>query len=177
MKTFFKEFLNEKFETLAPNGNPSNLTPEIYDLVRTPEFKNWFGDWEKNSNNASKVIDENGEPLVVFHRTYGDFYEFNNHNAIKKKGFIGGNIFYFSDDRYQYSNYGDREHKCFINLRNPSYKVNVGGEYIPKLNDGAILKHDMFGEKETIVIATKSNQIKLADGVNKTFTDSNDIRF
>lgn len=32
---------------LAPNGKPSNLTPEQYRQVRTPEFKRWFGDWEK----------------------------------------------------------------------------------------------------------------------------------
>lgn len=32
---------------LAPNGKPSNLTPEQYRQVRTPEFKKWFGDWEK----------------------------------------------------------------------------------------------------------------------------------
>ena len=31
---------------LAPNGKPSNLTPEQYRLVRTPAFKKWFGDWE-----------------------------------------------------------------------------------------------------------------------------------
>ena len=34
-------------ELLAPNGKPSNLTPEQYKLVRTPAFKAWFGDWEK----------------------------------------------------------------------------------------------------------------------------------
>ena len=32
---------------LAPNGNPSNLSPQQYMLVRTPEFKEWFGDWER----------------------------------------------------------------------------------------------------------------------------------
>lgn len=32
---------------LAPNGKPSNLAPEQYRQVRTPEFKKWFGDWEK----------------------------------------------------------------------------------------------------------------------------------
>ena len=32
---------------LAPNGKPSNLAPEQYRQVRTPEFKRWFGDWEK----------------------------------------------------------------------------------------------------------------------------------
>lgn len=51
---------------IAPNGKPSNLTPEQYKLVRTPEFKAWFGDWENDSENASKVLDENGEPLIVY---------------------------------------------------------------------------------------------------------------
>lgn len=32
---------------LPPNGEPSHLTPQQYRQVRTPEFKRWFGDWEK----------------------------------------------------------------------------------------------------------------------------------
>jgi hypothetical protein len=54
---------------IAPNGKPSNLTPEQYKLVRTPEFKAWFGDWENDPENSSKVVDSNGEPLVVYHGT------------------------------------------------------------------------------------------------------------
>ena len=63
---------------LAPNGKPSNLTPEQWKLVRTPQFKAWFGDWENDPKNASKVVDENGEPLVVYHGTYVEnpFYIF-----------------------------------------------------------------------------------------------------
>jgi hypothetical protein len=56
----------EYTKLLAPNGKPSNLTPEQWHLVRTPEFKAWFGDWENLPQTASKVVDENGEPLVVF---------------------------------------------------------------------------------------------------------------
>ena len=57
----------------APNGAPTNLTEEQWLLVRTPSFKAWFGDWEHDPEHASKVVDENGEPLVVFHgsRTAG----------------------------------------------------------------------------------------------------------
>jgi len=72
-------------ELLAPNGKPSNLTPEQYKLVRTPQFKAFFGDWEKLayakindsgideitlenlSKDVSKVVDSNGEPMVVYH--------------------------------------------------------------------------------------------------------------
>jgi hypothetical protein len=64
---------------LAPNGKPSNLTPEQYSLVRTPAFKAWFGDWEMAykkakldfSNpawdNVSKAVSYNGEPEILYH--------------------------------------------------------------------------------------------------------------
>jgi hypothetical protein len=58
---------------IAPNGKPSNLTPEQYKLVRTTEFKAWFGDWENSPETASKVVDENGEPLVVYHYSPNQF--------------------------------------------------------------------------------------------------------
>lgn len=53
----------------APNGKPTNLTEDQWIAVRTPAFKAWFGDWENDPENASKVVDENGEPLVVYHGT------------------------------------------------------------------------------------------------------------
>lgn len=60
---------------LAPNGRPTNLTERQYAQVRTKAFKDWFGDWENNPSEASKVVDENGEPLVVYHGS--DSYGFN----------------------------------------------------------------------------------------------------
>ena len=59
-------------QLLAPNGKVSNLTEKQYAQVRTKAFKDWFGDWENNPENASKVVDENGEPLVVYHGTNAD---------------------------------------------------------------------------------------------------------
>jgi hypothetical protein len=69
----------QKFEAgglIAPNGKPTNLTPEQYKLVRTPKFKAWFGDWENSPETSSKVVDENGEPLVLYHGTDVKFNEF-----------------------------------------------------------------------------------------------------
>ena len=60
---------NSKGQLLAPNGKVSNLTEKQYAQVRTKAFKEWFGDWENDPDNASKVVDENGEPLVVYHGT------------------------------------------------------------------------------------------------------------
>lgn len=62
----YNDFLNEN-KLIAPNGELSKLTPIQYHLVRTDAFKKWFGDWENDIKNSSKVIDKNGEPLVVYH--------------------------------------------------------------------------------------------------------------
>lgn len=61
----------------APNGKPTNLTERQWLQVRTKNFINWFGDWINNPSKASKVVDENGEPLVVYHGTSKKFNTFN----------------------------------------------------------------------------------------------------
>ena len=50
----------------APNGKPSNLSPDLYAYVRTEDFKQWFGDWQNDPQNASRILDENGEPMVLY---------------------------------------------------------------------------------------------------------------
>ena len=49
----------------APNGKPTNLSERQWLQVRTPSFLKWFGDWINDPENASKILDENGEPKVV----------------------------------------------------------------------------------------------------------------
>jgi ribosomal protein S9 len=81
---------------IAPNGNPSNLTAQQYKLVRTPEFKAWFGDWENDPENASKVVDENGEPKVVYHGSrYGGINIFNYNQSLRESSGLReyGNFF------------------------------------------------------------------------------------
>jgi hypothetical protein len=77
---------------IAPNGKTSNLTPDQYKLVRAPQFKAWFGDWENDPKNASKVVDENGEPMVVYR---GDSSASKKGNVFKtgfnRMGFINKN--------------------------------------------------------------------------------------
>jgi hypothetical protein len=57
-------------DQLSPNGSErtkeSGLSPEFQKFVRTEQFKEWFGDWENDPDNASKIVDENGEPLLVY---------------------------------------------------------------------------------------------------------------
>ncbi len=62
---------------LAPNGKKSNLNERQWLQVRTKAFKKWFGDWENDPANASKVVDENGEPKVMYRGDYSNKNVFN----------------------------------------------------------------------------------------------------
>lgn len=53
----------------APNGEDTNLSPRQWLQVRTAAFKEWFGDWENDKEKASKILDRNGEPVVMYHGT------------------------------------------------------------------------------------------------------------
>jgi hypothetical protein len=182
-----------KNELLAPNGKPSNLTPEQYKLVRTPAFKNWFGDWEKDPANSSKVVDENGEPLVVYHSSNNDFNTF-------KKDTIGSNFeysfgFHFSDDVEDSKKYGEKTKSVFLNLRNPKIfnisdntngSVFIDNNRYDAIHDIVNSRKDKLKEIDGIIaygnqngyVVMYSNQIKLSDGTNTTFdSNSDDIRF
>ena len=120
----------------APNGKRTNLNERQWVDVRTKNFKEWFGDWENDPENASKIVDENGEPLMVFHYTWEDFTIFGEGKE------IGASTFYNASD----ANYaataaiGDwftsesdlsddmgKPMKVFLNIKNPSdgYSLEV----------------------------------------------------
>jgi hypothetical protein len=94
-------------ELKAPNGQTSNLTPVQYELVRTPAFKKWFGDWENDPTNASKVVDENGEPMVVYHGTDKKINIFKSKTEVK----------YFAKNKEYAEEFGDKIYECFLNIR------------------------------------------------------------
>lgn len=111
----------------APNGKKSNLSEKLYKLVRTTEFKSWFGDWEKNPENASKIVDGNGEPMVVYHGTpsYG-FKEFMNDYKLPRATVNETNNLgsWFTNDRHSAESFMFKSDKAgiyevFLNIRNP----------------------------------------------------------
>ena len=86
----------------APNGNPTNLNERQWLQVRTKAFKDWFGDWINNPEEASKVVDENGEPLVVYHSSMNKFTTFdskykNRYSETTKNGLK--KFFYFTSSK------------------------------------------------------------------------------
>ena len=117
----------------APNGEKTKLNAEQWATVRTTNFKNWFGDWENDLENASKVVDENGEPMVVWHGRSAEFNTFEKKEGVR---FIMGledkvkaEGFFFSPDKGLAEEFASNSSRhrggkanvvpCFLNIRRP----------------------------------------------------------
>lgn len=67
-------------ETLSGTASTISLLQENNNvnkkITQSKQFVRWFGDWQNSPKTASKVVDGNGEPLVVYHQTGNDFTVF-----------------------------------------------------------------------------------------------------
>jgi hypothetical protein len=149
------EMLNSPLYLKAPNGKPTNLNERQWLQVRTENFKDWFGDWENDPKNASKVVDENGEPRVVYHGSGNSFNEFMFSGYHRD---IDG--YYFSSDKDSAMSYTDLTseflYEVFLNVRNPIVKDYNGSSWnsavafnpsaynvIPPHDDVDVLEEDL----------------------------------
>src|SRR5699024_4718451 len=185
---------------LAPNGEPSQLNRNQWVQVRTDNFKQWFGDWEGSPETSSKVVDANGEPVVVYHGTARDFEQFDL-SASQVSGDVGPLGVFFTDNPDYASAYaadikgqvldGGQVMPAFISLKNPkiesidlmedievSWDKKAVAEYKDSLlregHDGIIFQSEGANE----YVAFEPTQIKSAIGNRGTFDPANpDIRY
>lgn len=112
----------------APNGEVSNLSPEQWVQVRTVAFKEWFGDWQNDKEKASQILDQNGEPAVMYHGSKSSFTEFNidkagSSNKMGEVGFWFTPIESFAKQFAEDAWWGEEEHvttyNTYLSIKNP----------------------------------------------------------
>lgn len=208
---FNKEVYNEELQALkskaiangtfmkAPNGKSTNLTERQWLQIRTKAFKEWFGDWENNPKDASKAVDENGEPLVVYHYTDNEnLSEFSTEfdNFFSKTGGTKNAIFFTTDNVVPGSEDNfltSRKAKLslFLNIKNlevfhgtkddlhkqgTSYREIVNKSSKRKGSENGIVLtgfDDNKKENQTIYVVHNPNQIKSATDNVGTFSKTN----
>ena len=159
-----------------------NYISEVVDLssfIETPKsgqtdtkaFRDWFGD--------SKVVDENGKPLVVYHGTINDFSTFEN-----KKGYL-----YFADNpdvaglftKPALAKGGGNIRPVYLAIKKPlTIELPLeSGDTVSKAqtrakrngHDGVIVENwSESGRPTTMYIAFGPEQIKSAIGNRGTFS-------
>lgn len=173
---------------LAPNGKKSNLTERQYAQVRTKAFKDWFGDWENNPSEASKVVDENGEPLIVYHSTNKIFNTYKERDGIHFGSYntalgVANEKFDPTFDTIEEAQASIakgkfRINQVFLNIRNPKQSKDLGTGWKQLITEGFDGGLYRAVEGDTSFVVFDSNQIKSAtDNVGTFSRTDDDIRY
>lgn len=156
--------------------------------TETEAFKDWFGDWQNHPENASKVVNADGTPKVVYHGTNAVFNTFRQKNG----------VYFFSESRDYAESMaeergGTRVVETYLNIRNPLYVRMQEGDFTDptkearyirqakaKGHDGVVFVLDSGNElvDDTFYAAFMPEQIKSAtDNVGTFDRNNSDIRF
>lgn len=154
--------------TIKVNGKPrpttnSNGKPIADSVEKIENFYKWFGD--------SKVVGEQGGPLVVYHGTNADFDTFDTSTS----GAVGDGSYFTSvfEEAVDYA-----AEKLGVE---PSDENDFGGDWVGShikevylnITDAKDILPSMYGDGK-IYIARNPNQIKSATGNNGNFDADND---
>lgn len=156
--------------------------------TETEAFKKWFGDWQNHPESASKVVNADGTPKVVYHGTNAVFNTFRQKNG----------VYFFSESRDYAESMaeergGTRVVETYLNIRNPLYVRMQEGDFTDptkearyirqakaKGHDGVVFVLDSGNElvDDTFYAAFMPEQIKSAtDNVGTFDRNNSDIRF
>lgn len=166
----------------------SNVKPKFADVTESRQFKRWFGDWQKKPRNASKVVNADGTPKVVYHGTAGEFNTFRSKNGA-----------YFFSESLDYAESmmeerkGSRIIQAYLDMRRPLRVQMQPGEFSDPAaetkylreakangNDGVIFELRTGNElvDDTFYVVFSPTQIKSAtDNIGTFDRGEEDIRY
>lgn len=166
----------------------SNVKPKFADVTESRQFKRWFGDWQKKPRSASKVVNADGTPKVVYHGTAGEFNTFRSKNGA-----------YFFSESLDYAESmmeerkGSRIIQAYLDMRRPLRVQMQPGEFSDPAaetkylreakangNDGVIFELRTGNElvDDTFYVVFSPTQIKSAtDNIGTFDRGEEDIRY
>lgn len=181
----------------------SPVKPKFENATKTRQFKRWFGDWEKKPHTASKVVNADGTPKVVYHGTNADFWTFDLGKSGQNFGDVSDGLIFFTNkkDGYQDSaadyarkaaENGGKERiiECYLDIKKPLHLYSDGAytptayfdqnaesiysQYLSGDYDGIIIENsDKSVDDSVIYMVDNSAQIKSATDNIGTFDRTN----
>ena len=192
-------------QSIASNGIihrfSEKVNMNISENVQSQQFKRWFGDWQNDPAHASKVVNADGTPKVMYHGTNEDFTVFDRSKGKKKIHLnVLGDGNYFTALEQGATRYGSNVVAAYLDIKNPYVKADGFNTVADQIASEFGIARDSFTGKDVssilrrrgydgvvmydgngeIVIANafSSNQIKSATDNIGTFDGKNpDIRY
>lgn len=200
---------HEPKNLLVPFMNKSPKWGEKYQVAKVYQqagsiygdnFKKWFGDWENDPKHASKIVDDKGNPMIMYHGTDADFSIFDKQKIQRWKWFW---FTKYQDVAEWYSLAGrgwssdPQIMKVYLDVKNPATLDDVNWKLLDdfrketgKMVSPEAFIHDRYASEfmlsrwydglmfDDIVIVYRPEQIKSATDNIWTFNKNNpDIRY
>lgn len=183
----------------------SNVKPKFANVTETQQFKRWFGDWQKKPRSASKVVNADGTPKVVYHGTGSEFWTFDLKKSGTRFGEAAEGLFFFTNKKNGYQDSAadyaatadgtPRIVEAYLDIKRP-LRIDSKGAYTPTAYfdthaeeiytrylegdyDGIIVENsDKASDDSVIYMVDDSSQIKSAtDNIGTFDRDEEDIRY
>ena len=109
----------------------ANVNTRFENVTETQQFKRWFGDWKNNPKKASKVVNDDGTPKVVYHGTKN--FGFTTFDTTKSDD---NSTLFFTDSNDMASTYSGK--KGILKLQDfqtPDYSNKSPKEIVEALNN------------------------------------------
>lgn len=132
---------------MTPQGKPSVLFQTLLDHfggdrtkaliaksnVYSDQFFNWFGDWtSEEKENVSKAVDENGEPMVLWHGTSEIFnkFEYDENGTRGAHKVHDRHSFFFTNTEQKALKYRHSiAMACYLDMKNPAETSVKDGKF------------------------------------------------
>ena len=181
----------------------SPVEEKISNVTESQQFKRWFGDWKNHPENASKVVNADGTPKVVYHGTNMEFWEFDLTKTGNNFGEMSEGLFFFTNKKSGYPdsavdyarNAAKKEGKeriveAYLDIKKP-LRLDSKGYYTPTVfydknaeviydkylqgdYDGIIIENsDKSVDDSVIYMVDNPTRIKSATDIIGTFDGSN----
>lgn len=121
----------------------SKINMSVKNVTESQQFKRWFGDWQNHPETASKVVNEDGTPKIVYHGTNAEFWTFDLTESGKNYGDTSEGFFFFTNKKNSYAdsaadyareaskNQGEgRVIGAYLDIRSP-LRLDSNGYYTP----------------------------------------------
>lgn len=160
--------------SIHDNGSP--VKSKFQSVTQTKQFKRWFGKWDTYPEDASKVVNKDGTPRIVYHYTNGDFTVFNTDASGSNQGKTHGDGIYVSTSPTEFKYAGKNRMELYADIKNP-FEMELTPEQADYILDKyASKKHDldaydgMYREHAKAKLTTPS---RVFDYLNEYAKDNN----
>lgn len=127
--------------SIHDNGSP--VKGKFQSVTQTKQFKRWFGKWDTHPEDASKVVNKDGTPRIVYHYTNGDFTVFNTDTSGSNQGKTHGDGIYVSTSPTEFKYAGKNRMELYADIKNP-FEMELTSEQADYILDKyASKKHDL----------------------------------